>query len=165
MKFKNYIILLVFYVLTVLCVLYLCKIYSNSSSVRSTFVSDYALDITDSSYDKIYNNVLNFSEENEGFVIYISSYKDDDVRSFEKKFINAINEKNLKNKVLFVNSSNLSKFSYINDLIHDFGCDSIISKRDLPIFVIINDKKVLSIKSVSQFDYDSLKNLLGDIYD
>lgn len=161
MKLKKYIILLVIYILTILGVLYLCKIYSNSSSVKSALVSDYALEITDSDYDKIYNNILNFSEENDDFIIYVSSYNNSD--SFEKSFINAINEKNLKNKVLFINSNNLSSFKHVNNLINDFGGKTNVSKNDLPIFVVIKDKKVLSVKSVDLID--SLSSFLGDIYD
>ena len=162
MKVKNWIVLLVFYIITILGVLYLCKIYSNSSSVVELSISDYTLNITDKKYDKVYDNVLNFSNEKDEFVIYVSSR---DNSSFEKTFIDVINESNLKNKILFIDSDGLANFDYVNKLIDSLGGNTVISKKKLPIFIIIKDQKVSNVEFVDNFDKDSLKNILGGIYD
>ena len=162
MKLKNWIVLLVFYVFTILGVLYLCKIYKNSSSVVELSVSDYVLNISDKKYDKIYNNVLNFSNENDEFIIYVSSGNDS---YFEKMFIDIINEKNLKNKVLFIDSNGLSSFHDIQKLVDSLEGNYTVSKKGLPIFIIVRNQKVFSIKSVGNIDSESLKNVLGEIYD
>jgi len=161
-KVKNWIVLLVFYIITILGVLYLCKIYSNSSSVVELSISDYTLNITDKKYDKVYDNVLNFSNEKDEFVIYVSSR---DNSSFEKTFIDVINESNLKNKILFIDSDGLANFDYVNKLIDSLGGNTVISKKKLPIFIIIKDQKVSNVEFVDNFDKDSLKNILGGIYD
>lgn len=140
----------------------MCKIYSNSTSVVELSISDYTLNITDKKYDKIYNNILNFSNEKDEFVIYISSSKNNDL-SFEKYFIDFINNKNLKNKILFIDSDSLSNFDYINKLIDDLGGNMTVSKKELPMFIIITDQKVSSIKC--NIDGISLENVLGGIYD
>ena len=164
MKSKNYILLFVIYIFTILCVLYFCKIYRNSSSLRGASIDSYVLDVTGSSYDELYNNILNFSEENNSFVIYISSYKKD-CSSFENMLVNIIKESNLKNKILFINSDDLLSFNYVNKLIDSFSEDSDVSFGELPIFVIIKDGNVFSIVSVINFDEATLRNVLGDVYD
>ena len=161
MKLKNWIVLFVFYVVTIFGVLYLCKIYKNSSSVVELSISDYVLNISDKKYDKIYNNVLNFSNENDGFIIYVSSGSDS---FFEKTFIDIINEKNLKNKILFIDSKSISSFHDVQRLIDSLDGEAV-SKRELPIFIIVKNQKVSSIKSVGNVDSESLKNVLGEIYD
>lgn len=165
MKFKNYIVLYIFYIFTILGVLYLCKIYSNSRAVSNLLISDYTIDITDNSYEKILNNILNFSSEHNEFVIYISSYKDVDMTSFEESFIDVINRSNLKNKILFINSDSLSSFEFINNFICDMGGNISVFRKDLPIFIIVSNRRVLSVKSVSGFDESSLNDILGGIYD
>ena len=124
-------------------------------------ISDYVLNISDKKYDKIYNNVLNFSNENDGFIIYVSSGSDS---FFEKTFIDIINEKNLKNKILFIDSKSISSFHDVQRLIDSLDGEAV-SKRELPIFIIVKNQKVSSIKSVGNVDSESLKNVLGEIYD
>lgn len=164
MKSKNYILLFVIYILTILCVLYFCKIYHNSSSLKGVSIDDYVLDVTGNSYDELYNNILNFSKENDNFIIYISSYKQDS-SSFEDVFIDVITEKGLKNKILFINSDSLSNYDYVNKLIDSLDGIVPISKKYLPVFVSVKNQKVINIDYIRKIDEESLKNILGGVYD
>ena len=165
MKSRNYIVLIVFYFFTVLCVLYLCQIYSNSKSVGNFYVDYYVIVITDSYFDKMVNNVLNFASEHDQFVIYVSSHRYDGFDSFEERFISVVGKDGLRNRVLFIDSDNLSSYDYVNKLIDRLDGVVSISRRDLPIFIIVKNQKVSSIEFVGGFDEQSLETILGGIYD
>ena len=68
---RNYLILCVIYIFTILGVFYFSRIYSNSSHYYKSDVG--ILDITSSKYDVLFTNVLNYASENDSFTIYVSS--------------------------------------------------------------------------------------------
>ena len=71
MKLKNYILLSVFYVFTILLVVYCCVIYKNSSkNVSDSNISYYVVDVTGKSYNELFNNINNYNTENSHYIIY-----------------------------------------------------------------------------------------------
>ena len=165
MKFKNSVLLSVIYIFTILGVIYFCKIYSNSSKVIDSVVSESVLDVTGNNYDELYSNVINYSKENDSFIIYVSSYKNSNNDSFEKTFEGVITEYNLKNKILFINADKLSSFKSLNTLMNSLDSDYEFSVKNLPILVSVKDGKAYSFSSCVNMDESSIKKLLEEVYD
>lgn len=166
MKLKNYVLLSVFYVFTILLVVYCCVIYKNSSkNVSDSNISYYVVDVTGKSYNELFNNISNYNTENSHFIIYVSSYKNDNVISFENIFKKVISDKNLKGKILYVNADNLKSFDYLNRFLNDFGFSDKINSSSLPIFIVIDNNKVIDIESVIDFDEGNIESIVSKIYD
>ena len=73
--FKNYVIVSVIYVFTILGVIYCISLYNRVYGFK--YDSSKDMFILDSSYDKLFSNVSNFMYENDKFVIVYSGLNDD----------------------------------------------------------------------------------------
>ena len=124
MKCKNYIILVVIYLFSIICVLYLSGVYKNSLKCDE---SEFFNDITNSRYDIIYNNVYNYSLEHSDFRVYVSDH-------------NSIDDSD----VLFINSDKISSKN-LNRLISDFGYGYNINKGSVPFYIVFKDGKIKEI--------------------
>lgn len=120
---KKYIILFVVYVLTIGVVFYWSSIYKKSLSNLST---DTINDVTSSRYDVLYNNIYNYSLENDDFMIYVS------------------NNYKISDKYLFINSDKISSKN-LNRLIYDFGYNYNISKDSVPFYIVFKNGKIKEI--------------------
>ena len=78
--------------------------------------------------------------ENQSAIIYVSKVGNEKIRNFEKKFINAINQNDLKNKILYLDLSNY--------------------KGDTNDKYTINDINITSVPNISVFK----NGKLDDIY-
>ena len=166
MKLKNYILLSVFYIFTILLVIYWCVIYKNSSkNISDSNISDYVVDVTGKGYDELYNNISNYNTENNQFIIYVTSHEGNRVASFEDAFKSVISDKNLKGKILYIDIDDLKDFEYINRLLEDFGYSERISVSSLPIFIVVNNSRVADLKSVSVFSKDDIESIVNKVYD
>ncbi len=164
---KSKVLVLFFiYFITILLVFYLCAIYKNSFiSVSDSNIDDVLISVTGNNYDELYNNISNYSKESHGFIIYIVSYKDKDLSSFEQALKNNIISNNLTGKVLYINVDKLKNFNFIKKLVSDFGYSENISLKDLPLFVSFYNEKIIDVISVSEMDYNSVSNYLEVYYD
>ena len=166
MKLRNYILLSVFYIFTILLVMYCCTIYNNSSkNVNDSNISNYVVDVTGKSYDDLYSNISNYNAENNHFIIYVASYKNDKTILFEDVFEGIISEENLKGKILYINVDSLKEFEYVNNLLNDFGYVERVKTSYLPIFIVINNNSVVDLKSVAGFDREDIESIVNKVYD
>lgn len=165
MKYKNYILLLAVYIITIFLVIYLCTIYKNSSkNVYDSSISDLVVDITSKNYDQLFNNIKDYGIENHHFIIYIASYKKD-IFSFEESFKKVIYDKNLKGKILYINSDKLSSFEHINLILHELGYSDKIKYSYAPLFIIVNGDKISDVKSVFDYSVTDILAVVEDCYD
>lgn len=134
MKFKNYILLSFIYVFTILIVLYLSRVYTNSIESISNY-PDFVNDVTSSNYDDLYNNIYNYSKENPDFIVLVSS----------KKYLENFNLENYNNEILYVSVDELFSFKNLNRLINDFDYDYSVNRKDLPIFLIFENGNLVDI--------------------
>ena len=120
---RKYIILIVIYSLTIGVVLYWSSLYKKSLTNVS---SEYINDITSSRYDILYDNIYNYSLENNEFMIYVSNnYKNSD-------------------EFLFIDSDKISSKN-LNRLISDFGYNYNISKDSVPFYIVFKNGKIKEI--------------------
>ena len=164
-KCKNFILLFVIYIFTVFLVIYLCTIYKNSSkNVYDSSISNLVIDITSKDYDQLLNNIKDYGIENHHFIIYVASYKND-ISYFEDIFKRVIYDKNLKGKILYINSDKLSSFEHINLILSELGYSDKIKYSSLPLFIVVNGDKISDVMSVSLYSETDILDIVGDCYD
>ena len=132
---KNYFILFIVIVLSSLIAFYFRKWYKayEDSYLSKSIVGNYLFQIN-------YKELDNYLVENQSAIIYVSKVGNEKIRNFEKKFINAINQNDLKNKILYLDLSNY--------------------KGDTNDKYTINDKDITSVPNISVFK----NGKLDDIY-
>ncbi len=132
---KNYFILFIVIVLSLLIAFYFRKWYKayEDSYLSKSIVGNYLFQIN-------YKELDNYLVENQSAIIYVSKVGNEKIRNFEKKFINAINQNDLKNKILYLDLSNY--------------------KGDTNDKYTINDMNITSVPNISVFK----NGKLDDIY-
>lgn len=132
---KNYFILFIVIVLSLLIAFYFRKWYKayEDSYLSKSIVGNYLFEIN-------YKELDNYLVENQSAIIYVSKVGNEKIRNFEKKFINAINQNDLKNKILYLDLSNY--------------------KGDTNDKYTINDINITSVPNISVFK----NGKLDDIY-
>ena len=132
---KNYFILFIVIVLSLLIAFYFRNWYKayEDSYLSKSIVGNYLFEIN-------YKELDNYLVENQSAIIYVSKVGNEKIRNFEKKFINAINQNDLKNKILYLDLSNY--------------------KGDTNNKYTINDKDITSVPNISVFK----NGKLDDIY-
>lgn len=132
---KNYFILFIVIVFSLLIAFYFRNWYKayEDSYLSKSIVGNYLFQIN-------YKELDNYLVENQSAIIYVSKVGNEKIRNFEKKFINAINQNDLKNKILYLDLSNY--------------------KGDTNDKYTINDKDITSVPNISVFK----NGKLDDIY-
>ncbi len=132
---KNYFILFIVIVLSLMITLYFRKWYKayEDGYLSKSIMGNYLFEIN-------YKELDDYLVENQSAIIYVSKVGNENIRNFEKKFINAINQNDLKNKILYLDLSNY--------------------KGDTNNKYTINDKDITSVPNISVFK----NGKLDDIY-
>lgn len=158
---KNYIILLLVVVVTVLGTFYtrnkyLAKVaYENSSNERMTFVSE----IKEKELD-------NYLMENRDVVIYMASSSDETVFKFEKELRNYVNDEQLGKDVIYINLNNVSK-KFISKFEDKYFSNELKASKthlnDEPNMLIVSGGKVTSImdKKDNKINIEDAKEYLS----
>lgn len=143
---KNYYILVVLLVFTVLLTLWLSDLYMNKEKLTSDFYN-YANVITPEDFDE-------FMTENSDVIIYISDKYDLSHNTFEKKFESKIDELNLKHNLIYIDKEDMDS-KFLNKLKKSYKIN--IDLEGLPIVIAIIDEKVIrNISVTSSSDVDTL---------
>lgn len=129
---KNYYILAVLLILTVLLTLFLSNLYLTKDMLTSNFY-EYSNKLTKESFDQ-------FMIENSDVIIYISDKYDLTNETFEKDFMKKIDELNLKHNLIYIDKSELDK-KFLNKLKSEYKINIDIKK--IPTLVVLIDNKVV----------------------
>ena len=132
---KNYYILVVLVLVTIILTLSLASIYREKDKLVSNFYT-YANKINNSDFDE-------YIIENSDLIIYISDKYDLSNESFEASFIKKIDELNLKSKLVFIDKSGIDK-KFLNKIQKNYKIK--ININNIPIIIVVVDRKV--VKSV-----------------
>ena len=145
---KNYILLLILLVLTVFITLLLSNIYLSKNKLTSEFYQ--------------YSNKIGVNEleeyiiENSDTIIYISDKYDLTNEIFEKKFIQKINEKNLKSNLIYIDVNDIDKNSVVN-LKKKYNINLDLS--NFPVIIVLIDKTV--VKNVHVDNYSNVDEIIN----
>ena len=138
--FKNYIILAVILIFTILLVVYLFNWQSiyQKNKLQESILDKYLMVIN-------YNELDDYLVENKEAIVYVSVLNDEKIRMFENKFKNLIIKNDLNNKVLYLNLTNESveiNKKYLSNL------------SEVPTLIIFDEGKVVKIYIIKDNNYD-----------
>ena len=139
-SFKNYIILAVILIFTILLVVYLFNWQSiyQKNKLQEPVLDKYLMVIN-------YNELDDYLVENKEAIVYVSVLNDEKIRMFENKFKNLIIKNDLNNKVLYLNLTNESveiNKKYLSNL------------SEVPTLIIFDEGKVVESYSIKDNNYD-----------
>lgn len=153
---KNYIILAVTLIITVILVIYFYlwqKTYEESK--KNTIIMDEYI-------QKInYNELSNYLIENKSTVIYSSVVGSQKTSNFEKKIVKVIQDKSLKNSILYLDLTEVVKNKTIKKELLEKYPELNNNIKD-PLIIIFNNDKVIRIYNIKDNNYniDSLIEFL-----
>lgn len=153
---KNYIILAVTLIITVILVIYFYlwqKTYEESK--KNTIIMDEYI-------QKInYNELSNYLIENKSTVIYSSVVGSQKTSNFEKKFVKVIQDNSLKNSILYLDLTEVVKNKTIKKELLEKYPELNNNIKD-PLIIIFNNDKVIRIYNIKDNNYniDSLIEFL-----
>lgn len=138
--FKNYIILAVILIFTILLVVYLFNWQSvyQKNKLQEPILDKYLMVIN-------YNELDDYLVENKEAIVYVSVLNDEKIRMFENKFKNIIIKNDLNNKILYLNLTNESveiNKKYLSNL------------SEVPTLIIFDEGKVVESYSIKDNNYD-----------
>ena len=146
---KNYIILWVIMIVTVLILYYFyCWVDVYKESKINIPILDKYMTVIN------YNELDNYIVENPNTIVYVSVLENEKIREFEKEVKNKYKNKEIENEVLYMNITDDIKNKNIKDeMILKYFVNSL-NMTDVPCVLVFSDGKISSIYSVSDNDYD-----------
>lgn len=151
---KNYIILAVVLILSIILVIYFYMWYNAyEESKLNTMIMDKYLQVIN------YNELNNYLVENKDAVIYSSVLEDQKIRHFEKKFKNIIIKNSLNNDILYLDlTEELKDKNITKDIKETYN----INNQDIantPSIMIFKDGNLYSIYNIKDNNYN-INNLV-----
>lgn len=141
---KNYFLLSLLCVVTILILYGLVNWYQTREKYRLG-LSVISSIISEVKEDELSNYLL----DNPNTVIYFSSSKDEKIKTFEKELKNYISEKDLRNQMVYVNTSDIEKTSFYSSFVSNYFSDDLKRKgvdlRYIPNMVVLKDGKVYDV--------------------
>jgi len=156
--FKNYLILISIFLLTILLVLYISKwyqVYSDYQKETPVIRGTLNYEITNAELD-------HYIMENPSCVIYMCTANSDNCRNFEKDFKKLIQKNNLQNSIIYLNLSDIpdinafidefnNKYNYKVKLTANYPALVEFTEGKITAFIEGNKTQSLTITKASQF--------------
>ena len=153
---KNYIILAVTLIITIILVIYfyLWKKAYEENKKNTIIMDEYIQKIN-------YNELSNYLIENKSTVIYSSVVGSQKTSNFEKKFVKVIQDNSRKNSILYLDLTEVVKNKSIKKELLEKYPDLNNNIKD-PLIIIFNNDKVIRIYNIKDNNYniDSLIEFL-----
>lgn len=136
---KNYIILIVIFVLCFGFTIYLCEWYNVYSDYKkqTPIIRGTLSEINTEDLDHYVVDVPSV-------IVYICTSYDDDCRSFEKNFKKYVNKKDLNDSIVYLNISDVDKEQFVNDFNSKYNYKTRLN-GNYPAFISFKDGKIDSI--------------------
>lgn len=154
---KNYLILGLVILLTLglIYYFYLWYITYEESKLNETIMDRY-LEVIN------YNELNDYIVENRNAMIYTSILEDNDIRKFEIKFKNIVVKNALKDKILYMDMTDIfkDKIKY-TELRNSYQINNY-NITNVPCILVFKDAKLVDIYSIKDNDYNT-NNILNYI--
>lgn len=133
---KNYIILIVLFIVCFGFTLYLCSWYNVYRDYKSEIpvIRDTLAEI---SYDEVDHYVV----DNPSVLIYLCTSNSDQCRSFEKKFKKYVNKNELNDKIVYLNLTGVNQDDFVNEFNTKYNQKHKLT-TNYPAFILFKDGKV-----------------------
>lgn len=146
--FKNYIILALVLIITIIGVIYIFMWYSSKekSKLELPILDDYIMSIN-------YNELNDYIVENKDAVIYTSVLNDVNIRLFENKFKNVIIKNNLNSSILYLDLTNeIKDNNVLFNMEKKYG-----TKVDIPSVMVFRDGVLTDVYNIKEDNYNIKK--------
>lgn len=146
--FKNYIILALVLIITIIGVIYIFMWYSSKekSKLELPILDDYIMPIN-------YNELNDYIVENKDAVIYTSVLNDVNIRLFENKFKNVIVKNNLNSSILYLDLTNeIKDNNVLLKMEKKYGI-----KVDIPSVMVFRDGVLTDVYNIKEDNYNIKK--------
>lgn len=146
--FKNYIILALVLIITIIGVIYIFMWYSSKekSKLELPILDDYIMPIN-------YNELNDYIVENKDAVIYTSVLNDVNIRLFENKFKNVIIKNNLNSSILYLDLTNeIKDTNVLLKMEKKYG-----TKIDIPSVMVFRDGVLTDVYNIKEDNYNVKK--------
>lgn len=136
---KSYLILAVIFLFTIGITLYFCKCYYvYRDSIKEIPVIRGVLS------EIISDELEHYVKENQNCTVYMCTASDEKCRSFEESFIKLIKKKNLQEKIVYLNLSNIDQEKFIKSFNNKYKYKVELT-TNYPAIVTFEDATVSSI--------------------
>lgn len=146
--FKNYIILALVLIITIIGVIYIFMWYSSKekSKLELPILDDYIMPIN-------YNELNDYIVENKDAVIYTSVLNDVNIRLFENKFKNVIVKNNLNSSILYLDlTDEIKDNNVLLKMKKKYG-----TKVDIPSVMVFRDGVLTDVYNIKEDNYNIKK--------
>ena len=146
--FKNYIILALVLIITIIGVIYIFMWYSSKekSKLELPILDDYIMPLN-------YNELNDYIVENKDAVIYTSVLNDVNIRLFENKFKNVIVKNNLNSSILYLDlTDEIKDNNVLLKMEKKYG-----TKVDIPSVMVFRDGVLTDVYNIKEDNYNIKK--------
>ena len=146
---KNYIILFVIIVVSLLLVRYFYMWFDayNETKLNMPILDKYMEVIN-------YNELDNYLIENPNTIIYVSVLENSEIRNFEKEFKEVFKNGKIENEVLYLDiTEDIKNEKTKKEMKKKYSLNSV-SILDVPAILVIDDGELKSINTISSTNYD-----------
>lgn len=143
---KNYVILGIIIIITLLATIYLCAWFRsyNDSKINEPVITSTLREVE-------YNNLDTVLLERDFLIMYMCTTDEDVCRNFEKKFSSYIKDNNLTEEIVYLNLGYSSdENNLLEKVYNNYKCDNLVKKiYEYPTLVIFNQGEIVDVLSSS----------------
>lgn len=155
---KNYFILILVILLTILAVFYMRDWYNTSKEfyAQNSMMTKVVREIKN---DEISNYIL----ENQKFILYVSSGRNTNIKSFEDEFKNLIQKMDLGENVLYMNLDEVDVSDFYNSLNSYASSTKVknqIASSDASMYVFTDGKLTMLLNNVNNYSMKRLESII-----
>ena len=156
---KNYFILILVILLTILAVFYMRDWYNTSKEfyAQNSVMTKVVREIKN---DEISNYIL----ENQKFILYVSSGRNTNIKSFEDEFKNLIQKMDLGENVLYMNLDEVDVSDFYNSL-NSYASSTKVKNQivssDASMYVFTDGKLTMLLNNVNNYSIKRLETIIN----
>lgn len=157
---KNYLILAVVVVITVILVFYARDWYvtTNEYYAENSAIKDVSREIRE-------DEISNYSLESGKFAIYASSGNNIEIKDFENDFKKAITKVNAQDNILYLNTDEIDSNSFTDNLKDNFATNDKIASRissgsQATLYVFEEGKITQVFNNLENYTQDELETIM-----
>ena len=162
---KNYLLVVVICLATLIVVTYLTYICKKNQAIKvePSILSGYVLELGEK---EIMTNLSNYALDNPGFVLYVSYDSSKNLNEFEEQLKDLVKEQNIKSNLVFANLNLIANKNFLNELKDNIFSDDLnnnyIKLEKQPNMFLFKNGKIIKVLYYAEhkIDIEDVKKFL-----